>query len=304
MPIHPLVAELLTPTTDWGTWGAATRALTARYRLPDVDVEDRQVPGPHGPVAVRLYRPAGRPASGAGLLWAHGGGFAYGDLDMAEAHVVSAELAARHGVVVASVGYRLATPEVGYPVPLDDVHAAWEWFAGAAASLGATGRLGIGGASAGAALTGGVAVRVRDGGGPVPDALLMAYPAVHFPVPAPSDAYVDELRAVPPGIRLGPEAMLDLTRGYLHRLSGVPADAFCGNGDVRGLPPTSVVLSDVDDLRPSGELFVLQLQDAGVPVRSMVAAGMLHGHLDLPPLPELPAVGESLDFLAGALVDA
>src|SRR5690606_29903548 len=57
VPIHPLVAELLPTVTDWGTWGAACRVLGAGYRAPDVDVEDLAVDGPHGPVAVRLYRP-------------------------------------------------------------------------------------------------------------------------------------------------------------------------------------------------------------------------------------------------------
>lgn len=302
MPIHPLLADLLPTVTDWDSWAAGLAPLAADYRFPDVHVEDVAVDGPHGPVAVRLYRPAARAASGAGLVWAHGGGFAYGDLDMAEAHVVSAELAARHGIVVASVGYRLATPGAGYPIPLDDVHAAWTWCVDAAPALGVD-RLGIGGASAGAALTGGVAVRVRDRGTRAPDALLLAYPGMHFPSPALPDEQVDDLRRLPRDIRFLPAPMLSMTRTYLGRLSGFPAEAMPGNGDVAGLPPTTVVLSEVDDLRPSGEMFLLQLQDAGVPTRSMVAAGMLHGHLDIPPVPTLPAIGESLDFLAAALVD-
>ncbi|MBF0686294.1 MAG: alpha/beta hydrolase fold domain-containing protein [Cellulomonas sp.] len=301
MPIHPLITDLLTTVTDWDSWGAGTATLAVGYRLPDVHVEDLAVDGPHGHVAVRLYRPTTRPASGAGLVWAHGGGFAYGDLDMCEAHVVSAELAARHGIVVASVGYRLATPGAGYPIPLDDVDAAWTWFVEAAPSLGVE-RLGIGGASAGAALTGGVAVRVRDRGTRAPDALLLAYPGMHFPSPALPDEQVDDLRRLPRGIRFLPAPMLDMTRTYLGRLSGFPAEAMAGNGDVAGLPPTSVVLSEVDDLRPSGEMFLLQLQDAGVPTRQMVATGMLHGHLDIPPVPALPVIGESLDFLADALL--
>lgn len=301
MPIHPLLADLLPTVTGWDTFAAATATLGAGYRLPDVHVEDLAVDGPHGPVAVRLYRPTSRPASGAGLVWAHGGGFAFGDLDMREAHVVSAELAARHAIVVASVGYRLAVPGAGYPVPLDDVHAAWCWFLGAAPALGVT-RLGIGGASAGAALTAGTAVRVRDAGTRAPDALLLAYPTLHFPTPALPDEQVDDLRRVPAAVRFLPGTVTDMTRTYLGRLSGFPAEAMPGNGDVAGLPATSVVLSEVDDLRPSGETFLLQLRDAGVPTRAMVAAGMLHGHLDIPPVPTLPAIGESLDFLAAGLL--
>ncbi|XKK38549.1 hypothetical protein HFP72_29260 [Nocardiopsis sp. ARC36] len=48
----------------------------AEWRMPDVSVEDRAVPGPHGEVPVRIYRP--REQSGRALLWLHGGGFMAG----------------------------------------------------------------------------------------------------------------------------------------------------------------------------------------------------------------------------------
>ena len=102
---------------------------------------------------VRVYRPPGAASREVpGLLWMHGGAFVAGDLDMPEAHVVSAELASR-GAIVVSVDYRLATATVRYPVPLDDVHAAWGWFADVTDDLGTDPRqLAIGGASAGANL--------------------------------------------------------------------------------------------------------------------------------------------------------
>ena len=70
------------------------------------------IPGPHGDIPLRVY-PATATATGTGaaplpaLVWAHGGGFAWGDLDMPEAHWVSQQLAAR-GITVVSVDYRLA----------------------------------------------------------------------------------------------------------------------------------------------------------------------------------------------------
>jgi acetyl esterase/lipase len=53
-------------------------------------------------------------------VWAHGGGFAAGDLDMPEAHAVATALAAR-GIAVVSVDYRLVGPGCRYPAPSDDV---------------------------------------------------------------------------------------------------------------------------------------------------------------------------------------
>ncbi len=46
---------------------------------------------------------------------------------------------------------------------------------------------------------------------------------------------------------------------------------------------------------------VEQLRDRGVAVRSSLATGMLHGHLNR--TPALPEVSRSLDVLAGALRD-
>ena len=207
MPLDPFLAAKvhLIEDIDWAR-AQEDPALLARLneffvdpeepRVPDVVIEDRTVPGPHGEVDVRLYRPHAEPQRA--LVWVHGGGFAAGDLDMPEAHLVAAELAARADAFVLSVGYRLAGDGVHYPVPIDDVHAAWRWFTGPEnAERLPSGPVALGGASAGAALALSAAIRLRDGGGRAPDALLLAYPFVHFPNPALDDetASADELDA-------------------------------------------------------------------------------------------------------------
>ncbi|GHI85111.1 alpha/beta hydrolase [Streptomyces xanthophaeus] len=64
-------------------------------------------------VAVRVYRP--HRARGA-VVWLHGGGGVFGDLDTE--HPWAARIADLSGAVVVSVGYRLA-PE--HPFPLDEL---------------------------------------------------------------------------------------------------------------------------------------------------------------------------------------
>lgn len=83
---------------------AADPGYPGRDRLV---ISDRVVPGPDGPVPVRVYRPAGR--DGAALpavLWLHGGAFILGDLDGSDG--LCAELSDRAGAVVVNVDYRLA----------------------------------------------------------------------------------------------------------------------------------------------------------------------------------------------------
>ena len=98
-----------------------------------------------------------------------------------------------------------------------------------------------------------------------------------------------------------PEAIAFIVRTYLGRLSNIPPNLMPGLADLTGLPPVRIVLSEYDDLRSSGELFAVQLAEAGVPVEATVAEGMLHGHLNMPPVAEVPEIERSLEFLAAAL---
>ena len=314
MPIHPLIAarfplisqissleeSLYSP--EAAQMKVAYAAPYALYSFPDVAIESTSISGPHGDIPVRVYRPPGAASREVpGLLWMHGGAFVAGDLDMPEAHVVSAELASR-GAIVVSVDYRLATPTVRYPVPLDDVHAAWGWFADVTNDLGTDPRqLAIGGASAGANLAAAATMRIRDESGALPTAMLLAYPVVHFPVPALSDQLAAEMRQLPRMLRFAPADIIDLTRWYLGRLTDIPTQTMPGHGNLEGMPRTRIVLSEYDDLRGSGELFELQLREVGVRVDSTVAVGMLHGHLNLTPAAQLPEIERSLDFLAAGL---
>ena len=142
----------------------------AQYVPPAVEVVAAAAPGPHGPVPVRVYLPS---AGGQGLrplfVWVHGGGWVEGDLDMGEADHTAREVSERAGAVVVSVDYRLAGEGVHYPVPLDDVVAAWRWSLQSAAAWRADpARAVLGGASAGGNLAAGAALRLQDEGGPDP----------------------------------------------------------------------------------------------------------------------------------------
>ncbi|MFE7843067.1 alpha/beta hydrolase fold domain-containing protein [Streptomyces sp. NPDC057474] len=267
----------------------------AEWAQPDVVVEDGEIAGPHGPVPVRTYAPR-RPGSTA-VLWAHGGGFLGGDLDMPEAHVVAAELAARAGAVVVSVDYRLAVGGVRYPVPLDDVCAAWRWLRterAADAELVA-----LGGASAGAALALAAALRHRVEALRPADLLLLAYPFAHFPVPALDSTTAAEMATLPPTMRFTTADVEFMVENYVGRLTDLPRHALPGAAPLNGLPPVHLLLSEYDDLRPSAELLARQLTASEVEVSTYLAAGMPHGHLNR--TPALAEVDRSLDFFADAL---
>ncbi|NIZ89448.1 alpha/beta hydrolase [Kineococcus rubinsiae] len=270
-----------------------------------------QADGPHGPVPLRVY--AG--GSATALLWCHGGGFTGGDLDMPEADGVATVLARDAGVTVVSVDYRLAragrrgSGAVRWPVPSDDVLAAWRWLQAEAPALGVS-RLHLGGASAGANLATGAALRLAGGGagaadegGGVPLSLLLAYPTLHVVQSPPDAALAAAVAALPPGGRFDPPQVRGMYAELLGTddLDGAPVEAVPGTAPrerLAALPPTFVLLSEVDGLRPSGEAFVTSLQEAGVPVRQELEPRTLHGHLNTP---ELPGAAASLGRMAGWL---
>jgi acetyl esterase/lipase len=258
--------------------------------------------------SIRVY-PAAEPY-GAVLVWAHGGGFLGGSLDMPEADEVARRMA-DSGASVVSVGYSLAPPDplwellergggddrlpsreeleaeiaaagprVRFPVASLQTVAAFDWAVEHAKELGGQeGRVGLGGASAGGNLTAGAALRLRDRGDRQPAVLLQCYPVLHADLPAPNDDLAAALADQPAG--RSSESSRTLTLNYV----GDPVHlanpyAFPGGHNLRGLPPTLIVTAGRDHLRSSAEAFAAELALASVDVTIAQERGFAHGFLN------------------------
>lgn len=263
------------------------QAASGDYMPLSVVSEEVEAPGPHGPVRLRVYQPDADGSERPLLVWCHGGGWVGGDLDMPEADATARELCVRAGAVVISVDYRLATQGVHYPVPHDDVYAAYGWASSRAAELAATSRVVIGGGSAGANLAAGVALRLRDDGD-APAGVMLLYPAVHPVLPPASEELADKLALLPSQHGFRPDLMKPVVENYL----GGPLEtcspyAMPGIADDLGdYPPTLIINCEYDGLRASGEVFAAALEAAGVDVVQLLAQDVLHGHINSPWLPQ------------------
>ncbi|MEU7488845.1 alpha/beta hydrolase fold domain-containing protein [Streptomyces sp. NPDC042319] len=297
MPLHTAIASKLHLLEDLpkGFDGPLTPEQEARlaqfheapdYAPPAAEVEPVTLPGRHGEVPARVYSAAGStPVSDRCFVWVHGGGWVFGDLDMAEADWTARELVARSGAMVVSVDYRKAVDGTAYPVPLDDVADALAWVRDHRRELGAgtvDGSLSVGGASAGANLVAGAVLRLRDEAGWVPAHVVLAYPAVHAVLPAPSSQLTELMAGVPSAARLRD----DFARVFENYLGGPlsAADGYAAPAlaDLRDFPPTTVLNAEYDDLRPSGEAFTAALATAGTDVGQVLVRGTLHGFLTRP----------------------
>ncbi|RKE64217.1 alpha/beta hydrolase fold domain-containing protein [Microbacterium sp. AG238] len=253
---------------------------------------------------IRLYRAA--EPDGTGLVWMHGGGFAFGDLDMPEADAVARGLAAA-GTTVLSVDYRLAPvpptwdgadqqieDRTGnrYPAASDDVLRAWDWATSHADELGVT-RLAVGGASAGANLATGATLRLLGAGGILPRLVVLAYPTLLAVQPAPGPALRAALAAHPEHDRFGTDVVREMYENYLGgSVIGAPIAAVPGlasAAELRGFPPTLMINSEIDELSVSGDVFAATLRAAGGDVDVVVEPGTDHGHLNRPEHPGFTA---------------
>jgi acetyl esterase len=263
-------------------------------RPAEVKVVDRTIPGPSGPLPVRLYRPASAPADAnlPALVYAHGGGWVFGNLDSHD--VLCAQLAIEAGITVFAIDYRLA-PEVRFPGAFDDVVAGLKWVAANGASIGidAT-KLAIGGDSAGGNLAAAVSIWARDNGGPKLLLQLLAYPVTD------AVARAESYRRYEDGYGLNAATMEWFFDHYTPdkatrtdwRVSPLRAKS------LSGLPPALVITAGYDPLRDEGRAYAFRLQQEGTLADLVEFGGMLHVFLSSPMLLHGARRGTSLAAVA------
>ena len=153
------------------------------YKMPDgyIPCVDRctvthiDIPAPDGPVPCDIIRPREGCTCDVLYINIHGGGFVqiHHDWDTEMCAYYAVEL----GLTVLDVDYRLA-PEYPFPAALDDCDAVKEYCFAHAAELGIDPKkIIIGGNSAGGTLSLNVCMRAHVNGRPVPDFMIMVYPA-------------------------------------------------------------------------------------------------------------------------------
>lgn len=279
MPLDPAIAAQVAHLFDATlaqilSGEVQTVPPAAPIERADVAIESGEVMGPGGPVPVRVYRPEGASGALPALVWAHGGGWMYGDLDMPEAHSVAQIVAAETPAVVISVDYRLA-PAHTHPAGLDDVVAAVRWALDEGEAHGIDpDRVALGGASAGAHLAACAALTL----GRSLAALVLVYPAVDpLGGPYPDERHPD----CPPVIWIDREAIGAMFGMYL---GGDPAAApdsvVPARADLAGLPPLLVTTAECDGLTPQGQRFVELAGAAGVDAAHHHVDAVLHGYLN------------------------
>lgn len=266
------------------------RALSHRRRGPSfvpepvASVADRR--SPQG-VPVRIFEPC-QPRGGT-VVYLHGGGWVIGDVETHDP--LCRRVANVTGARVVSVGYRLA-PEHPFPAALDDVTAAIAWLREHTAQGAAGGSIALLGLSAGGNLAAAVSARLRE----AVSAQVLGYPMLD---PSLSSESAHRYAQAAPLSRARAAWFWDQYAPGPTRTD--PAAAPARQPDLAGLPPTHVVLAEVDVLRDEGLAYAERLRGAAVPVSTRVWPGTVHGFLAMAGLvPETcaAAVADIANWLA------
>jgi acetyl esterase len=267
---------------------AAGRAVLQPPAPEVAEARDLTLPGGIG---ARLYRPLGSAPGEVlpGLLFAHGGGWVFGDLDTHD-HLARS-LANGAGCAVLAVDYRLA-PEHRFPAAIDDCAAAFRHMARNAAEFGMDpGRLAVGGDSAGGCMAAVLALMSRDGALPPVRFQMLLYPATDM-------AQVHESYA---RFTAGVPLTAPIMQWFRDHYAPDPASwndwraSPLRAASVAGVAPAYVLTVAHDPLCDEGRDYAARLEREGVRVVHLHAADMIHGMLTMGAI-----IGPTSTYIAAA----
>lgn len=261
-------------------------AKLPKLKEPLARVEDRTL-APD--LRVRIYTPEGKGPFPL-VVYYHGGGWVLGNLESHDD--VCRSLARRSAAVVVSVDYPRA-PEARYPKIMDDCETALRWASDHRGELNASpGGLIVAGDSAGGNLAAGLALRIRDHGGPVITYQLLIYPVTD------RNFETTSYHEFANGYGLTRANMQWFWDCYLNQEADAknPEVVPLKTPDLKGLPPAFILSAEFDVLRDETEAFARRLKKAGVQVRLVRFLGMNHGFIRMGAL--YPQADRALSMLA------
>ena len=233
-------------------------------------IKDHWLPSSCGELRVRRYQPKSLSTQLApALLFFHGGGHVLGTLDGYD--TFAQQLARLGNCVVLSVEYRLA-PETKSTGIHQDGFDVYTWLLNSGEELGIdTGRIAIGGDSAGGNISIAVMLKCKQHKIAQPCYQVQIYPGIDYQMGYPS---IEEFAE---GYFLTKADKQWFRSQFLEseeRASDPTVSSLLA--DLTGLPPGLVITAGFDPLRDEGEAFAKRLSDHGVEVEHVCYTDMIH----------------------------
>ncbi|MGD6848788.1 alpha/beta hydrolase [Rossellomorea aquimaris] len=269
---HPPL-DILTPEQSREFYKSAREFFTT-ISVGGLVVEDKFIPSSEGhDIPVRIYTPSGEGPYPV-LIYSHGGGWVFGDLDSADN--LCRHLSKHAGIVVVSVGYRLA-PEHKYPSAFRDVIESIKWtFRHRERLKGDIKRIAVGGESSGGNLAAAAAIYFRG-----------------------SEEYKLFLQVLITPVMDYNFDTLSYRENHTYNLTNEKMKWFWGHylndpsegsevyvsplrvHSMKSLPNTLLVTAEFDPLREEGLAFSERLKKAGINVELLHYEDMVHSFINM-----------------------
>lgn len=263
-----------------------TRTVLERLLLPwaeggpqMAESVDRRIPGPRGPLTVRVHLPT-RARALRVLVYIHGGGWM---VNTVETHGrLMREYAARIGCAVVAPHYS-KSPEHRFPTALDECAALVRWLAahGTEWGLDPQGMV-IGGDSAGGNLALATGLVLRQSGERILGGIINNYGVLDCDLDTPTYA-----RFGAGGYLLTRDKMAMFWDAYMGDQDRRQPLAAPLRADLAGLPPTLTCTGELDVLADENIAFARKALAAGVPSELHVYPGLVHGFMRVPHVVDL-----------------
>ena len=269
---------------------------------PDVDDEWIMIDGgPTGTVKIRIVKPKGTTETLPVILYVHGAGWVFGDAHTHDRLVRDLALGANAAVVFPEYD---RSPDVRYPVAIEQSYAAAQWITTSGSDKGLDGStIAVAGDSVGGNMTIALTLLAKERKDVSFVSQLLFYPV--------TDAAFET------------GSYKEFAVGYYLTLAGMKWfwDQYTTSDDERGLitvsplratteqltglPPALVINGEADVLRDEGEAYAGKLREAGVDVTQVRYAATIHDFVMLNALhntnASTAAVAQAVAFLAAAL---
>ena len=250
-----------------------SRGFRGRIKLHNI--ENRNIPGRHGDIPVRIYQASDK-QNATLIVFYHGGGFTIGGLEMYD-HICR-KVAQDSDAVVVSVDYRLA-PEHKYPIPVEDCYDALLWCSDNAESLNANPeKLFVMGDSAGGNLSAVATLLARDNGAVPIAGQVLIYPAVDaVNEERPSRLEFKDAPILPEEAM---EFFIDMYCDEEERRKEPTLSPLLAEHH-RELPPALILVAEYDPLRDEGIAYAEKLRADGVHAEDICYPRMVHGFISV-----------------------
>jgi len=259
------------------------------------------VPAAVGDARVRIVRPVGAPGVLPVVVYMHGGGWILGNAATHDRLVRELVVGSRAALLF--VEYPNA-PEARYPVAIEQGYATAQWVVREGAGQGLdAGRMAVAGESVGGNMAAALTLMAKERGDVTFVQTSMYYPVTDA---AMDTASYDEFAE---GYHLTRKTMewfwdaYTTDPGQRAEITASPNQATIEQ--LRGLPPTLLLVDEADPLRDEGEAYAAKLRAAGVAVTTVRYDGVVHDFMLLNAMSEAhgtrAAIVQATAFLRAAL---